>query len=760
MNPTPDNAAVAPEADVAAIVNADHPDPFSFLGMHEAADGALVVRAFQPRGHRLELVDAATGRPVADMARHHEEGLFAVHLPDRTQFFPYRFRLHDPDGVHDVDDPYRFGPLLGDVDRHLLAEGTHLDSYRKLGAHPATQEGVEGVSFAVWAPNARRVSVVGPFNHWDGRVHPMRFHPGSGLWEIFVPGLGQGTYYKYEIKASDGTLLALKADPYAFYARTPPETASVVWGLSDYAWSDQAWMERRGATVRTDSPMTVYEVHLGSWVRIPEEGQRSPTYRELAHRLVPYVRDMGFSHIELMPVSEFPFEGSWGYQPIGLFAPTSRYGTPDDFKYFVDACHDAGIGVIVDWVVGHFPEDPHGLVYFDGTHLYEHADPRRGRHRDWGTLIYNYGRPEVSNYLLTNALYWMDQFHIDGLRVDAVASMLYLDYSREDDDWVPNEYGGNENLEAIAFLRRMNERVYDAYPDTVTVAEESTSWPMVSQPTYLGGLGFGYKWNMGWMNDTLTYMLHDPIHRQHHHDELTFGLLYAFHENFLLPLSHDEVVHGKGSLLDRMPGDRWQKFGNLRAYFAFQWTHPGKKLIFMGDEIAQEREWKHDESIDWHLLEDPYHAGMQALVRDLNHLYRDTPALHRHDCASDGFEWIDASDNESSTISFLRKGDTPAETVAVVINFTPVVRHGYRLGVPFGGSWTIAFSSDCEAYGGAGVTTGGAVPGDQVPWHGRPHSLSLDVPPLGALVLKPDDPPAAGTTGPGGASGTATTASS
>jgi 1,4-alpha-glucan branching enzyme len=721
-----------------AIARGDHGDPFSFLGMHvDARGGALIVRAFLPQASRAAVVDTRTGDVIGELPRVHEEGLFAGALGQRKEPFPYRLRLQAANGEVELDDPYGFPPILGEMDVHLLAEGSDERAYEKLGAHPREINGVAGVAFAVWAPNARRVSVVGPFNDWDGRRHAMRLRIECGVWEIFMPGLKQGDLYKYEIKTGFGATLPLKADPFGFCAEKPPATASRVYDLGGYRWEDGPWLSARERASARDAPVAIYEVHLGSWRRKPEQNNRYLTYRELAEELPAYVKEMGFTHIELLPVSEYPFDGSWGYQPIGLFAPTSRFGSPDDFRALVERCHGHGIGVLIDWVPGHFPTDPHGLGYFDGTHLYEHADPRAGWHLDWDTLIYNYGRREVGNYLISNALLWLDQYHVDGLRVDAVASMLYLDYSREPGGWIPNVYGGNENLEAIAFLRRLNELAYGKAPGAITIAEESTAWPMVSRPTYLGGLGFGYKWNMGWMHDTLHYMSTDPVHRRYHHDNLTFGMLYAFTENFILPLSHDEVVHGKGSLLGRMPGDRWQKFANLRAYFAFMYTHPGKKLLFMGGEFAQEREWNHDTGLEWHLLDDPMHRSVQALVRDLNNLYRSTPALHVLDCEWQGFEWIDCTNVEQSVVSYIRRGHEPHDFVVVVCNFTPVVRHGYRIGVPAAGFYAERLNTDAAEYGGSGVGNSGGVEAQTIPSHGRPYSLALTLPPLAALVLQP-----------------------
>lgn len=720
---------------ISALLAGDEGDPFSYLGMHrDVGSGELVVRTFHPEASAVTVLDRRTGVARAKLARVHEAGVFSGALGRAREAFPYRLRVETAAASHLIDDPYSFSSIFGDMDLYLLAEGNHLRSFDKLGAHPMEIDGVAGTSFAVWAPNARRVSVVGDFNGWDGRRHPMRLHPGGGIWEIFLPGVAAGARYKYEIK-THGNALLLKADPYAFEAECPPRTASVV------AAAPRADVQHHPAADR-HAPVAIYEVHLGSWRRVPEEGDRPLTYRELADRLVPYVKDMGFTHIELMPVGEHPFDGSWGYQPTGLFAPTSRYGTPDEFLAFVERCHAAGVGVILDWAAGHFPNDPHGLAQFDGTHLYEHRNPKEGHHPDWKTLIYNFGRNEVRGYLLANALFWLSRYGIDGLRVDAVASMLYRNYSRKEGEWIPNIHGGVENLEAIDFLRRLNELVYGSFPNAMTVAEESTAWPMVSRPTYLGGLGFGYKWNLGWMHDTLDYMAKDPVHRKYHHDRLTFGLLYAFTENFILPLSHDEVVHGKGSLLGKMPGDRWQKFANLRSYLAFMYTQPGKKLLFMGGEFAQEREWNHDVSLDWHLTGDRMHAGVQALVRDLNHVYRTMPALHERDCEPEGFSWIDCNDAEASVISYLRRAADPDDFVAVVCNFTPVVRHGYRIGVPRAGDYRELVNTDSHHYGGGDVGNGGHVATEAVPAHGHAQSLAVTLPPLATIVFKPDLSPA------------------
>ena len=725
-----------PDAEIQAFLDGAHRDPFGLLGLHETPDG-LILRSFQPGAAAVTVIDAAGCETVARLTRLHDSGFFAAPV-GRAERFDYRLDVEDDQGrTRRIDDPYRFSPVLGALDLHLFAEGSHHSLYRRLGAQVMVHGGVAGVSFAVWAPNAWRVSVIGDFNGWDGRVHPMRLRHDVGIWEIFIPGLESGALYKYEIKAADGAILPHKADPYGFAAECPPQTASRVWDIDGFDWRDGDWMETRAARSVRDAPMSIYEVHLGSWRRVPEEGSRPLTYRELARELGAYVRDMGFTHVEFLPIHEHPFTGSWGYQPIGLYAPTSRYGTPDDFRFLVDSLHQQGIGVIIDWVAGHFPSDPHGLALFDGSHLYEHADPRQGLHKDWDTLIFNYGRREVVNYLYANALFWLKEYHIDGLRVDAVASMLYLDYSRKPGEWIPNRFGGNENLEAIDFLKQMNRMVYADHPGAVTIAEESTAWPMVSRPVHLGGLGFGYKWNMGWMNDTLRYIARDPIYRRFHHHDLTFGLLYAFQENFILPLSHDEVVHGKRSLLGRMPGDRWQRFANLRAYLAFMFAHPGKKLLFMGGEFGQEREWDVDSSLDWHLLDDPMHRGLQACVTDLNRLYRDCAPLHRHDCDPEGFSWIDCNDADDSVLSWIRKGDGPGDIMVVIVNFTPVVRDFYRLGVPMPGRYDEVLNTDSTFYGGGDVGLGGGRQAEDIPHHGHPFSLSLRLPPLAAMYLKP-----------------------
>ncbi len=628
-------------------------------------------------------------------------------------------------------------PFLTDYDLHLFAEGTHLRLYERLGAHLAEHAGQRGTRFAVWAPNARSVSIIGDFNGWRPGATPMTSRGSSGVWECFVPGVGEGALYKYALASQHRGYRVEKADPFAFAAEVRPQTASRVADLTTYRWNDAAWVSRRAEHQRRDGPITIYEVHLGSWMRVPEEGNRWLTYRELAERLADYVAGMGYTHVEFMPVSEHPFDGSWGYQSVGYFAPTSRFGSPQDFMHLVDTLHQRGIGVILDWAPAHFPTDEQGLGYFDGTHLYEHADPRQGRQPDWNTLVFNYGRMEVANFLLSNALFWLDRYHVDGLRVDAVASMLYLDYSRRPGEWVANRYGGRENLEAMEFLRRLNVAAHDEYPGALMIAEESTAWPGVSRPVHLGGLGFGYKWDLGWMHDTLRYMALDPIHRRHHHDRLTFRMLYAFTETFVLPLSHDEVVHGKGSLIGRMPGDDWQRFANLRLLHGAMYAQPGKKLLFMGGEFGQWREWNHDGSLDWHLLREAPHAGLQRLVRDLNTLYRGEPAWHELDGEPGGFAWVDCNDATHSVVSFLRQGRDPDRALLFVLNFTPMPRHNYRIGVPIGGCWEERLNTDAPLYGGSGQGNFGAVDASPVSWHGRPYSLNLALPPLAMLVLAP-----------------------
>jgi len=710
-----------------ALVAGQHNNPFAVLGPQSGPDGR-VVRTLQPDAESVDIIEA-DGELLARMKKVHKGGLFEGPLPPRKR--RYALRVTWQSGLQSViEDPYRFPSALGEMDLYLLGEGSDRYIYRKLGAHLCELAGVAGTRFAVWAPNASRVSVVGDFNSWDGRRHVMRLHPGNGIWEIFVPEVGNGALYKYEIQDRNGKLLPLKSDPYGTYHEPPPGNSSVVFDTG-YRWQDEDWMRHRKVEPELDRPVSIYEVHLGSWRR-KDDGSYL-TYRNLADELVGYVADMGFTHIELLPVTEHPFDGSWGYQPIGLFAPTQRFGNPDDFRYLIDRCHAAGIGVIMDWVPAHFPGDEHGLARFDGTALYEHEDPRKGAHADWGTLIFNFGRREVINYLIGSALYWIDEFHIDALRVDAVASMLYLDYSRNEGEWIPNEFGGNENLEAVDFMRRLNTELH-AHGAT-SYAEESTAWPGVSKPVDAGGLGFTYKWNMGWMNDTLSYMSEDPVHRKYHHDKMTFGLVYAFNENFVLPLSHDEVVHGKYSILGRMPGDDWQQFANLRAYYAAMYAHPGKKLLFMGDEIGQRDEWNHDQSLDWHLLEYAPHKGVQELVRDLNRLYRGTPALHEVDFDDGGFEWIDWNDSDSSVLSWVRR-DKHGGHVVCVVNMTPIVRDGYRFGVPDSGTYKVLLNTDEARYGGSDLRHDHLDTHD-IERHGRPHSLQLSLPPLATLILQP-----------------------
>jgi 1,4-alpha-glucan branching enzyme len=721
------------DLEIERIRTACHGDPFSVLGVHADAQGALWLRCFVPGAGAVELRGADGHTEFGPLTHRHADGFFEGACPAAIAR-DYRLQVRWADGTRSLlDDPYRFPPLLGDVDVWLMAEGTHLRPYEVLGARPRTMLGVAGTGFAVWAPNAARVSVVGSFNQWDGRRHPMRLRRECGIWELFIPGVAAGVPYKYELRTPAGQVLPLKADPYALQAELRPSTASIVAALPPLVPPSA---ERKRANA-LDAPISIYEVHLGSWRRKPEQGNRWLSWDELADELVPYAAAQGFTHLELLPISEHPFDGSWGYQPIGLYAPTARFGEPAGFGRFVQRCHASGLGLLIDWVPAHFPSDEHGLGEFDGSALYEHADPREGFHHDWNTLIYNFGRTEVRNFLVGNALYWLERYGVDGLRVDAVASMLYRDYSRKAGEWVPNVHGGRENLEAIAFLKRVNEVVGIERPQAVTLAEESTAFPAVSRPTYGGGLGFHYKWNMGWMHDTLQYMARDPVHRSHHHGEITFSMVYAFNENFVLPLSHDEVVHGKGSLLNKMPGDRWQKFANLRAYFGFMFAHPGKKLLFMGGEFAQLREWNHDHSLDWHLLGDPAHAGVQRLVRDLNHFYRDSPALHQRDFTPDGFEWIEHGDAQRSVLAFARRGGDAQRIVVAVCNFTPTLQHGYRIGVPAPGVYRERINTDSAHYGGSNVGTHyGEVTAEPIAWHGRPHSIGMTLPPLATVLFE------------------------
>ena len=721
--------------DIEALINAEHRDPFSVLGPHADGLGGYYIRAFLPQALSVNVVDRETGDVLGPLSCPDVPGLFVGQFAEPRA---YALRIQWAGGEQTSEDPYSFGPLLGEMDLYLFAEGNHRDLSHCLGAQVMSVDGVPGVRFAVWAPNARRVSVVGDFNIWDGRRHPMRLRHPSGVWEIFIPRLQAGEAYKYEILGEHG-ILPLKADPMALATQLPPQTASKVASPLAVDWQDQDWMQARGQLQRPDAPLSIYELHVGSWqCEVDEVGEvaRQYTWHELAQRLIPYVREMGFTHIELMPIMEHPFGGSWGYQPLSQFAPSARYGSPDDFGAFVNACHVAGIGVILDWVPAHFPNDEHGLAQFDGTALYEYANPLEGFHKDWNTLIYNLGRTEVHGFMLASALHWLKDFHIDGLRVDAVASMLYRDYSRQPGEWIPNRHGGRENLEAIDFLRHLNDVVALEAPGALMIAEESTAWPGVSQRTDEGGLGFSYKWNMGWMHDSLHYIQQDPVYRAHHHNELSFGLVYAWTERFILPISHDEVVHGKHSLIDKMPGDRWQKFANLRAYLSFMWTHPGKKLLFMGCEFGQWREWNHDQQLDWYLLQYPEHQGVQKLVGDLNRLYRDCPALHDQDDVAKGFQWLIGDDATNSVYAWLR-WSKDGQPLLVVANFTPVPRQGYRIGVPFAGTWQEVLNSDADTYAGSNYGNGGGVGTEPLPSHGQTHSLALNLPPLGVLILKP-----------------------
>jgi 1,4-alpha-glucan branching enzyme len=728
------------EAALDRLASGEHSDPHQVLGPH-AGNGkrpSVAIRGYRPDATAMSLVLDDGSRQT--MTQLHSAGVFAAEVKG-TEAPPYRLEVAYADGQSFVvDDPYRFWPTLGDVDLHLLGEGRHERLWQVLGAHVRTHQGVTGTAFAVWAPSARVVRVIGDFNGWDGRLHPMRALGSSGVWELFLPEVGDGARYKFEIVTPEGHL-RLKADPLAFAAELAPGTASIV-VESTHDWADADWLQRRRDTDPLRQPLSVYEVHLGSWRTVPEEGDRPLTYRELADQLVDYVAEQGFTHVELLPVAEHPYAPSWGYQVSSYFAPTSRFGTPDDFRALVDAFHARGVGVIVDWVPAHFPKDDWALARFDGTALYEHSDPRQGEHPDWGTLVFNFGRNEVRNFLAASGRYWVEELHVDGLRVDAVASMLYLDYSRKAGEWVPNRHGGRENLEAVSFLQEFNTLMHGEHPGVLTIAEESTAWPGVSRPVYVGGLGFGHKWNMGWMHDTLEYFSNDPIHRRYHHHQLTFGLLYAFSENFVLPLSHDEVVHGKGSLLGKMPGDAWQKLANLRALFAWMWGHPGKQLLFMGCELAQDREWAHDRSLDWHLLDDAGHAGMQALVRDLNRLHRSEPALWSGDFDPAGFRWIDANDADQSCYSFLRVPlgeDAGARPVLCLANLTPVPRYGYRVGLPHAGHWEVLLNSDATCFGGSGTEVGPVLEAEARPWHGEEHSVVLTMPPLGVVWLAPVD---------------------
>ncbi|NNE87657.1 MAG: 1,4-alpha-glucan branching protein GlgB [Silicimonas sp.] len=717
------------DADIQALNRGEHTAPFDVLGPQKSGSKRW-ISTVQPGAAEVSAVLAGKETPLPRISG----DVFSGPVPGKA----YTLKMTYGDGhVLEGHDAYAFGPVLTDFDQYLIGEGTHRQLWRALGAHVQKHEKVDGTHFAVWAPNARRVSVVGDFNMWDGRRHPMRCVGNTGAWEIFLPDVGEGAHYKYEIIGADGSV-ALKADPVGFGSQHPPEKASIVRDIVGYGWKDGKWMDDRAERSNRAAPISIYEVHLGSWRRRWDDGGRPLSYKELARDLVSYVKDMGFTHIELLPISEFPFDGSWGYQPVGLYAPTIRFGPPHEFRDLIEAAHAADLGVLLDWVPGHFPTDPHGLARFDGTALYEHEDMREGFHQDWNTLIYNYGRTEVRNYLVSNALYWMEEYHLDGLRVDAVASMLYRDYSRPEGQWVPNKDGGRENYEAIDFLKEMNVSVYAASPDIMTVAEESTSFPGVSQPVHAGGLGFGYKWNMGWMNDTLSYIQRDPVYRKYHQNDLTFGIHYAFSENFILPISHDEVVHGKGSMLSKMPGEGDEKFAHLRAYYGFMWTHPGKKLLFMGCEFAQPEEWAHDGELNWHAASQPQHAGMQALIRDLNTLYRTTPALHINDCQPQGFRWIN-SDAEQSTLGYLRLGEDEDAPVLVMCNFTPVERNGFRVGVPETGHWEEVLNTDSALYGGGNRGNLGGLDAENVASDGFQASIKLTLPPLSVVVLRLKD---------------------
>lgn len=724
---------IHPDA-VFALVNGRHGSPFDILGPHADGDGDVTIRALQPHAVSVTLVQTETGKKFP-MTRTREEGLFEVTVKGEWPGAAYHYEIVTHNGQErSFADPYAFPSRISDFDMYLLREGRHLYSYEKMGAHACEIEGVAGVSFAVWAPNAYRVSVIGDFNSWDARMHPMRMLGDSGIWELFIPGVITGQVYRYDLVSHNRGYHAQKSDPYGFYNEVRPHNASIIYDITGYEWNDSEWMERRGKQKPLTSAMSIYEVHLGSWRRKGSNDWLS--YRELAQDLVNYVKDMGYTHIELLPIAEHPFDGSWGYQVTGFYAPTSRFGTPTDFMYFIDQCHQNGIGVILDWVPAHFPKDGHGLSYFDGTHLYSHEDPRQGEQLDWGTYVFNYGRNEVRNFMISNALFWLKEYHIDGLRVDAVSSMIYLDFSREPGQWIPNKYGGRENLDAIEFLREVNTIIHAEAPGAVTIAEESTSWPMVSRPVYLGGLGFTFKWDMGWMHDTLKYIALDPIYRRYHHNQITFSMFYAFNENFILSLSHDEVVHMKGSVINKAAGDWWQKFATLRLLMGYQYTHSGKKLNFMGSEFGQWREWSEARSLDWHLLGLPTHMGVQQWVRDLNHFYKTQPALWERDLDWQGFQWIEANDADNSTFSYLRFAEDKSDFLVIAFNFTPVPRGGYRIGVPEGGFYKELLNSDSGHYGGGDVGNGGGVHAKPEAWREWSHSLDLTIPPLGIVVLK------------------------
>ena len=733
-------AAASPDSDLAlsvdllnAISTGYTSDPFAVFGLHASEKGHL-VRTFQPQAESVSIVPKS-GKAVK-ATKIHDSGIWQASFPTRQKPFDYTLEIHPYNGTaYKTADPYCFAPLLSDFDLQLWGEGTHLHAWRFMGAHPKTVNGIKGTHFVVSAPSAQRVSVIGSFNDWDGRRNPMRKYHDQGVWELFIPLVGAGDLYKFEIIGAEGGPPLKKSDPFGCFAELRPETASIVYD-SGYKWKDSKWLKQRSEKNHHESPISIYEVHLGSWRRDPSEPDRFLTYKELIRELVPYVKEMGYTHVEFMPVAEHPYDPSWGYQITGYFAPTSRFGTPDEFRELIDAFHKEGIGVILDWVPAHFTKDDHGLRRFDGTALFEHDDPRKGEHKDWGTLIFNYGRSEVQNFLLSNAIYWVEEFHIDGLRVDAVASMLYLDYSREEGEWIPNHHGGRENLEAIHFLQRFNTVVHQYHPGVLTFAEESTSWQGVSRPVHHGGLGFDFKWNMGWMNDTLQYIEKDPIYRKYHQNELTFSMIYAFTENFMLPLSHDEVVHMKQSMVGKMPGDDWQKFANLRLLYTYMMAHPGKKLLFMGGEIGQWSEWNQEHSLDWHLLQWETHKGLQNLVHDLNHVYSQYPALHQQDHSWEGFQWIDMSDSDNSLISFIRRGRSPEDYVICIFNFTPTVHYGYKIGVPEAREYQVILNSDSSFYGGSNAGTPG-IHASAEGWHHQPSHISVTLPPLGGLILKP-----------------------
>lgn len=722
------------------IVNVLHGDPHHVLGMHEIKykdKDVLVVRAFIPQAKNITVVDPEDSSKTYKMERIHADGFFEVIISDRTKWFRYMFEIEGYENNNwTTYDAYSFAPVISDMDIYLFNSGTNYKIYEKLGAHLMNVDGVDGCLFAVWAPNARRVSVIGDFNAWDGRRHPMRIIQNSGIWEIFIPGINQYDKYKFEIKSSNGDLLQ-KTDPYGNFAELRPSTASLVYDINNYKWNDNAWYEKLNSEDKLNKPMNIYEVHFGSWKRVEDDYGRFMSYLELADNLIPYVKEMGYTHIELMPVEEHPFDGSWGYQVTGYYSPTSRYGSPEEFMYFVDKCHENNIGIILDWVPAHFPKDAHGLAKFDGTALYEHQDPKQGEHPDWGTLIFNFGRNEVKNFLIANALFWVEKYHIDGLRVDAVASMLYLDYGKNEGEWVPNKYGGRENLEAVEFMKHMNSIMAKTHPNVLMIAEESTAWAGVSKSADEDGLGFDLKWNMGWMNDFLLYVSKDPVHRKYHHNDLTFSMVYAYTEKFILVLSHDEVVHGKCSMIDKMPGDLWQKFANLRVSYGFMYSHPGKKLLFMGSEFAQFAEWSESKSLDWFLLQYDHHKHMQDYVKDLNHFYLENEALWLKDFSEEGFEWIDCNDNVKSIVSFVRKGDKKEDTLIIVCNFTPNTYMDFRIGVPFEGQFKEMINSDDTKYGGSGVVNSEIMQSEKIEYNGREDSIGIHLPPLGISIIKP-----------------------